>query len=77
MRVLAPVQTETDEIPPSLRQMALTLPAAITAGAINPISHLTFFSRSVDACCLESSVLFTEVTASEIVGQTQPKSQTT
>lgn len=49
MRVLAPIQTEADENLPSLRQMAPTLPAAITARAMNPISHVTFSSSSMEA----------------------------
>lgn len=40
MRVLASIQTETDEILTPLRQMAPTQPAAITGGAMTPISHL-------------------------------------
>lgn len=44
-----PSKRETDEILTSLRQMALTLPAAIGARAMNPISLPPFLSSSVGA----------------------------
>lgn len=44
-----PSKHETDEILTSLRQMALTLPAAIVARAMNPISLSPFLCSSVGA----------------------------
>lgn len=49
MKVLASLQTETDEFLTSLRQMVPSLPAAITERAMNPISHITFLSSSMGA----------------------------